>query len=86
MPSPKTWRVNPEPRAEVLKEFLGRQDQLVTFLRAASALDWTRVRLTSPTARFIRLNLGDAFMVLTVHAQRHIKQMERIRDLPDFPS
>lgn len=86
LPAPKQYVVGPEARAGVLNAFLDRQQTVITFLRAAAALDWTKVRLSSPIARWIRLNLGDAFMVLTVHAQRHIKQMERLRDLPDFPA
>ena len=49
-------------------------------LRAAAGLDWRAVRLSSPVSRFIRLNLGDAFVILVVHAQRHLGQITRIRD------
>ena len=84
--APKIWTTGPEPRERVLDAFLERQQMVITFLKAAAALDWTRVKLRSPAAGWIRINLGDAFTVLTVHAQRHIKQMERIRDHPGFPA
>lgn len=87
------WRVKTKrsfavqvPRDNVLAAFLDRQNTQVTFLRAAAALEWAKVRMASPVNRVWRLNLGDVFMVLTVHAQRHIKQMERVRDRPDFPA
>lgn len=87
------WRIKTKrslgvrtPRDNVLAAFLERQNTQVTFLRAAAALEWKKVRLASPVNPVWRLNLGDAFMVLTVHAQRHIKQMERVRDRPDFPA
>lgn len=84
MEAPKLYEVN-APRADALNAFQERQQTIIAFLRAASALDWTRVRFSSPVGKWIRVNLGDAFMVLTVHAQRHIKQMERLRDQPGFP-
>lgn len=84
MPTPGIWKVT-TPREGVLDAFKNRQNTVTTFLRAASALDWTRVRFSSPAGRWIRLNLGDAFMILTVHAQRHVKQMEQVRDKSGFP-
>jgi len=85
LPAPSVFQVTGEPRQHVLEEFKNRQNVITTFLRAAAALDWTHVRLSSPAGRWLRLNLGDAFMVLTVHAQRHVKQMEAARDQPGFP-
>jgi hypothetical protein len=32
------------------------------------------------------MNLGDAFMTLVVHAQRHLRQIERIKARPEFPT
>ncbi|HEY2805619.1 MAG TPA: DinB family protein [Gemmatimonadales bacterium] len=85
LPAPKPFAVGPTAREKVLDEFLVRQQQTMTFLRATAALDWTRLRMTSPVNKLVRINLGDAFSIMTVHAQRHIKQMEKIRDLEGFP-
>ncbi len=84
--TPKIWQVGPEPRTEVLRAFLERQQTQVTLMRAAATLDWNRVRFHSPASRFLRLNLGDAFTALIVHGQRHVQQMERIRAQPQFPA
>ena len=86
LPAPSVFKVTAEPRDGVLDAFKSRQNVITTFLRAASALDWTQVRLSSPAGRWVRLNLGDAFMILTVHAQRHVKQMEAVRDQGGFPT
>jgi len=85
-PTARIWQVGTDARPDVLAAFKNRQQIIVTFLRAASALDWTRVRFSSPAGRIIRVNLGDAFMLLTVHAQRHVKQMEKVRDSEGFPA
>ena len=85
LPTQTPFRVTTAPRDAVLDAFKSRQNMLTTFLRAASALDWTRVRFSSPAGRWVRLNLGDGFVILTVHAQRHVKQMEAVRDHAEFP-
>jgi len=68
------------PRPRVVAAFLEMQQEFAGLLRAAAGLDWRAVRLSSPVSRFIRLNLGDAFVILVVHAQRHLGQITRIRD------
>jgi hypothetical protein len=42
--------------------------------------------MSSPVAKLIRLNLGDAINILVVHTQRHLQQMARIRNHPEFPT
>lgn len=78
LPAPKLYQVGPEIRADVREAFLDRQDALTRLLRASAALDWNRVRVSSPVSAFIRLNLGDCFTILVVHGQRHVVQLQRI--------
>jgi hypothetical protein len=42
-------------------------------------MDWRRVRMRSPVAPLLRMNLGDALTVLVVHAERHAGQIERVK-------
>jgi hypothetical protein len=65
--------------------FIQRQATLTYLLRASAALHWNRVRTTSPVNPLIRLNLGDAFQILIVHAQRHVGQMAQLRETELFP-
>ena len=84
LPAPALHQIG-EPREQVLDAFLERQQVITTFMRASAALDWSKLRFSSPVSKLIRVNLGDAFTIMTVHAQRHIKQMERVRDQAGFP-
>ena len=86
MRAPRIWRVGTEARPDVLRAFLDRQQTLVQLMRASAALDWNRVKFGSPAGRLIRLNLGDGFTALVVHAQRHAEQMERARQHAQFPA
>jgi hypothetical protein len=54
-------------------------------VRRAATLDWRRTRTTSPISPLIRLNLGDCFTILVVHAQRHLGQIDRLRGRSDYP-
>ncbi len=45
-----------------------------------------KLRMTSPVTPLVRrLNLGDAFVIIVVHAQRHMRQIERVIAAPGFP-
>jgi uncharacterized damage-inducible protein DinB len=84
--APKRYRVGGTPRPNVVGEFLRRQRDLEAYMRRAAPLDWRRTRTTSPISPLIRLNLGDCFTILVVHAQRHMGQIERLLGRPDFPA
>jgi hypothetical protein len=84
LPAPGAFQIK-DVREGVLDAFMARQATIMTFMRATAALDWTKLRFSSPVSKLIRVNLGDAFTIMTVHSQRHIKQMERVRDSAGFP-
>ncbi len=86
MRAPRLWRPGPEPRPDVVRAFLERQDTLTKLIRASAALAWRRVLTTSPARSFVRLNLGDCFTIMIVHAERHVRQLQRIRDRSGFPA
>jgi uncharacterized damage-inducible protein DinB len=86
LPAPRIFMPGPTPRADVVNAFAQRQKTFTYLLRASSALYWSRVRATSPVSAWIRMNLGDAFTVLIVHQQRHVGQMDRVRQQMQFPA
>ena len=79
LPAPKMWHPAPAPRPNVIGEFLGRQRELVQLIERSMGFDWMRVRLGSPVSPLIRMNVGDAFTILVTHAERHFRQIDRIR-------
>lgn len=85
LPSPKMWRPGSSQRPGAVQAFLATQTTLAELLREARGIDLLETRLSSPVSRFIRLNLGDAFKVLTVHSRRHLGQVERILARDAFP-
>jgi hypothetical protein len=85
MKSPTRWRPGPEARANVVEAYIGVRRRLIEAMRKADGHNLKRIKLSSPAAKMIRINLGDAFMTLVVHTQRHLLQIQRIRTRAEFP-
>ncbi len=68
-----------------LEKFLSQQDVFIGFVRAASGLDYNRIRLRSPVTPLMRYSLADAFVVTVLHGQRHLGQARRMRETAGFP-
>lgn len=85
MPTPKMYRPGPSVRDAVINAFLARQEAITNLLDRAADVIWQEVRMGSPVTSLIRLNLGDGFTILVVHAERHFEQIERIQSQSGFP-
>lgn len=87
LPAPKRYKVGPVPRPGVVAAFLAAERRMADFRGRCAALDWRRTRLASPALPLplIHYNLGDAFRILVVHAERHARQVERVLARPGFP-
>jgi hypothetical protein len=79
MPTARVYKPGPSPRPHVLEEFVRRQEEIGRLIAEAGTMDWRRVRIRSPVTSLLRMNLGDAFTVLVVHAERHAAQIERVK-------
>ena len=77
--APRMWHPSPTARPNVIGEFLARQRRLEELIERSTAHHWQRVRLASPVSSLIRMNVGDAFTIVVTHAERHCRQIERIR-------
>jgi hypothetical protein len=80
MTAPSIYQPSLQPRNDVVGEYLTRVGKTLELLDRAGSLFWQKVKLSSPVTRIIRLNLGDAFDVIVTHAERHLGQVERIRE------
>jgi hypothetical protein len=69
------------PRAGVAEAFLAGDARFLDLLQSARTLDWNALRLRPPPVPWLplRLNLGDAFHIHTVHVRRHLAQIRRVK-------
>lgn len=86
LPAPRGWRPGPAARPAVIEAFLETMARTRRLIEASVSLPWNRLRFGSPLFRPIRMNLGDGFTVIAGHAERHFRQVERIRAAPGFPA
>lgn len=75
--APPVWRPGFTPRAEVVDAWLAQVDRTRALMRDADGLELRRLKLSSPAARIIRLNMGDAFALAATHSARHMNQVRR---------
>lgn len=83
--APQVWRPGPVVRPQPLDGFTHTLAELTAQLDRATDVDLRRTRTRSPVSRLIRLNLGDAFELQALHAERHLGQIRRITLRPEFP-
>ncbi|MBK7938259.1 MAG: DinB family protein [Lewinellaceae bacterium] len=67
---------HPDPRA-MLAEFIDQQETMLKLLDAAASVNLNRVRIPISIAPWLRLKLGDTFLFMTAHIERHLLQAER---------
>ena len=84
--APRVWRPGPVVRPQPLDGFTRTLSELSAQLDRAADVDLRRARTRSPASRLIRLNLGDAFELQALHAERHLGQIRRITLRPEFPA
>jgi hypothetical protein len=75
--APPAFRLTATPRVRVVDQWLAQVERTRALMRDADGLDLRAVRLSSPAAKIMRLNLGDAFAVTAIHAERHMGQVRR---------
>lgn len=66
--------------AHSLPAFVALQDELIALLDRAAGLDFTRIKVTSPASRYVRLSVAAAFAVTAAHQRRHLWQARQARD------
>ena len=74
----KGYRPGPQPRADVVSDYLALREQLLELIAEARGADLRRTRFHSRIFGLIRLNLGDGIMVMIRHTERHLQQVARV--------
>ena len=69
----------------VVRRFDEKHDLLMEWIRAADGLDVTRIIIVSPFLTIFRYHLGDFFELNVGHAERHLRQADRVKLKAGFP-
>ena len=68
-----------------LQMFLAEQQKFIDFVGQCQDIDYNKTRIRSPVTALIRYSLADAFVITVLHAQRHLAQARRVREMAKFP-
>ncbi len=67
---------NPDARA-MLAEFIDQQETMLKLLHAAASVNLNQIRIPISIMPWLRLKLGDTFLFVIAHIERHVLQAER---------
>jgi hypothetical protein len=86
LPAPKVFRPSEASNIHTPFDlFLDQQVKFIEFVRQCEGIDYNKTRLRSPVTPLMRYSLADAFVITVLHAQRHLGQARRVREMPQFP-
>ncbi|MBL7815063.1 MAG: DinB family protein [Saprospiraceae bacterium] len=66
----------PDARA-MIAEFIDQQERMLQLIERARKVNIAKVRVPISIMQWLKLKLGDTFLFMTAHHQRHILQAER---------
>jgi hypothetical protein len=71
--------------AEVLQSFLKSHEPLRGVIEGGATVDLNRVRFKNPFVPLVRFTIGTALMIITAHDQRHLSQLQRVKEAQGYP-
>lgn len=84
----KTFKVFFPDKSDVQKNIIGEyvksSEKLIELVGKMQHLDLKKIKLSSPVNILIRLNVGDAMIIIPLHDQRHLNQAERVMSQKEF--
>jgi len=69
-----------------VEEYLNHQVDFIEVLKASLKINMRKTKCPLSLRPVVKLNLGDAFIYMTYHNERHIEQAKRLKVRPNFPS
>lgn len=83
--SPPRFRIGPDVRPQVRERFFECFARVRRLIAESANLEWAKLKHGSSALPILRYNMGDAWLIETVHLERHAGQIERVRHHAQFP-
>lgn len=87
--APRIFRPPPAPMRDLeltVGDHRRTLDRVEAALAQAEGLDLRRARMASTVSPLLRMNAGDALLVILAHERRHLHQIRALREQPRFPT
>lgn len=69
----------------IVEKFLKQHEIIKSLIKKCRGADLNKIRIASPFTKLLKYNIGEAFMIIMLHDQRHILQAKKVIDNPNFP-
>ena len=70
---------------DIIDDYVKPSKKFIELAGRMRNLDLKRIKLSSPVDKLIRLNLGDALIIIPKHDERHLNQAEKVMKSERFP-
>jgi len=70
----------------VLTDFIKSQHTLLSIFQAAKTVNIRKTKVRTSIANVIKIRIGDAFLFIVYHNQRHLQQIDNLIHHPNFLS
>lgn len=64
--------------AATIAEFIDQQEKILVLLEKARTINISQAKVPISIAKFVKLQLGDTFLFLIAHIERHVLQAQRM--------
>ena len=71
--------------SSIIRSFCEEVESLISFAEKLHDVDLTKLKISSPVSKLLRMNVGDALLINLYHDQRHLNQAEKIKNETNFP-
>ncbi len=64
--------------SSIVDDFIDQKKEMIELIEEAKRYEVSRIKITSPTIKLLRMNAGEMFMFLYIHDKRHINQAANV--------
>ncbi len=69
----------------IIRSFCEEVETMISFAEKLRGVDITKIKISSPVTKLLRMNVGDVLLINLYHDKRHINQAEKIINETNFP-
>jgi len=70
---------------DFIRSFCEEVETMISFAEKLRGVDLTKLKISSPVTKLLRMNVGDALLINLYHDKRHLNQAEKIINEFKFP-
>ena len=69
----------------IFGSFCEEVEMMISFAEYMHGIDLTKLKISSPITKLLKMNVGDALLINLYHNRRHLNQAEKILNNTNFP-